>query len=206
MQTLHRPICLQGTQRLVPPLVVFWICVSFLTTQRPIAVLCFACALDRALCESVLLSCWDSVLLSCSNSESWPSRLRCRVFVATHRPSRSVRAARRPHPSQSQHTCRGSEGAAPEPVSTHTSSSHSSPEPQASLEPEQHGCSAWPQATHVSVAVSQSSAPVQGGIPVSGSQQARPLPPHAAKHGADLLFWSSFHQPRGGFYRAANVR
>ena len=24
---------------------------------------------------------WDSVVLSCSNSESWPSRLRCRVFV-----------------------------------------------------------------------------------------------------------------------------
>ena len=31
---------------------------------------------------SLLLSCWDSVLLSCSTSESWPSRLRCRVFVS----------------------------------------------------------------------------------------------------------------------------
>ena len=42
-----------------------------------------ACALFRALCESVLLSCWESVLHSCSKSESWPSRSRCRVSVVS---------------------------------------------------------------------------------------------------------------------------
>ena len=31
----------------------------------------------------VLLSCWEPVLLSRSNSESWPSRVRCRGIVAT---------------------------------------------------------------------------------------------------------------------------
>ena len=37
---------------------------------------CAACALFRAPCESVLLSC--------PHSPSWPSRLRCRVSVVTH--------------------------------------------------------------------------------------------------------------------------
>ena len=41
-----------------------------------------ACALLRALCESVLLSFSESVMLSCSNSPSWPRRSRCHVFVA----------------------------------------------------------------------------------------------------------------------------
>ena len=39
-----------------------------------------ACALFPSLCESVLLFCSASVLLSCSNSPSWPSRSRCRVL------------------------------------------------------------------------------------------------------------------------------
>ena len=39
------------------------------------------CALFRALCESVLLSCSEFVLLSCSNSLSWPRWSRCRVSV-----------------------------------------------------------------------------------------------------------------------------
>ena len=43
---------------------------------------CAACAFFRALCASVLLSCFESALPSCS--PSWPSQLRCRVFVATH--------------------------------------------------------------------------------------------------------------------------
>ena len=43
-----------------------------------------ACALFRAVCESVLLPCPKSVLLPCSNSPSWPSRLRCRVSAAAH--------------------------------------------------------------------------------------------------------------------------
>ena len=42
-----------------------------------------ACALCCALCESVFLSCSESVLLSRSNSPSWPSRSRCCVFVET---------------------------------------------------------------------------------------------------------------------------
>ena len=42
------------------------------------------CALFRALCEFVLLFCFESVLLSCSNSPSWPSRSRCLVSVVTH--------------------------------------------------------------------------------------------------------------------------
>ena len=33
---------------------------------------------------TVLLSCSESVLLSCSNSPSWPSRSRCLVSVVTH--------------------------------------------------------------------------------------------------------------------------
>ena len=37
-----------------------------------------------ALCESVLPSCSESVLLSCSNSPSWPRRSRCLVSVVTH--------------------------------------------------------------------------------------------------------------------------
>ena len=44
--------------------------------------------------EPVLLSCWDSVLLPCSNVESWPSRLRCRVFVATHAQTTRVKTGR----------------------------------------------------------------------------------------------------------------
>ena len=44
---------------------------------------CAACALFRALCESVLLSCSEFVLLPCSNSLSWPSRSRCRVLAVT---------------------------------------------------------------------------------------------------------------------------
>ena len=45
-----------------------------------------SCASERAhvLCESVLFSCSGSVLLSCSNSPSWPSRSRCRVSAVTH--------------------------------------------------------------------------------------------------------------------------
>ena len=42
------------------------------------------CALLPALCESVLLSCSEPVLLTCSNSPSWPSRSRCRVSAAQH--------------------------------------------------------------------------------------------------------------------------
>ena len=42
------------------------------------------CALFRALCEFVLLFCFESVLLFCSNSPSWPSRPRCLVSVVTH--------------------------------------------------------------------------------------------------------------------------
>ena len=42
------------------------------------------CALIRALCEFVLLLCFESVLLFCSNSPSWPSRSRGRVSVVTH--------------------------------------------------------------------------------------------------------------------------
>ena len=44
------------------------------------------CALFRALCEFVLLFCFESVLLSCSNSPSWPiaSRSRCLASVVTH--------------------------------------------------------------------------------------------------------------------------
>ena len=36
------------------------------------------------LCETLLLSCSESVLLACSNSPSWPSQLRCRASVITH--------------------------------------------------------------------------------------------------------------------------
>ena len=43
------------------------------------------CAPDGwALCESVLLSCSEFVLLSCSNLLSWPSRSRCHHSVVTH--------------------------------------------------------------------------------------------------------------------------
>ena len=40
-----------------------------------------------ALCESALLSCSEFVLLSCSNSPSWPRRSRCRVSAVTHTPT-----------------------------------------------------------------------------------------------------------------------
>ena len=38
----------------------------------------------HTLCDFVLLFCFESVLLSCSNSPSWPSRSRCLVSVVTH--------------------------------------------------------------------------------------------------------------------------
>ena len=47
---------------------------------------CFACALLCAVCEPVLLSSSESVLLSCSNSPSWPSRSRGLVSVVKHTP------------------------------------------------------------------------------------------------------------------------
>ena len=50
------------------------------------------CALFRALCEFVLLFCFESVLLSCSNSPSWPSRSRCLVSVVTHTLHQSLRS------------------------------------------------------------------------------------------------------------------
>ena len=62
---------------------------------------CAACALCRALCESVVFPCSGSVLLPCSNSPSrsvsWPSRSRCRVSGVAHsspRPHHPRRAHR----------------------------------------------------------------------------------------------------------------
>ena len=51
------------------------------TGSEPPVLWCARCA-SLCVCQPALHSCWESVLLSCSNSASWPSRLRCRIPVA----------------------------------------------------------------------------------------------------------------------------
>ena len=59
------------------------VCVAVLLALTELAEMPCLCCNTRhrfhALCESVLLSCAEFELLSCSNSLSWPSRSRCCV-------------------------------------------------------------------------------------------------------------------------------
>ena len=57
-----------------------------------------ACALPRALCEPVLLSCSESVWISSPNSPSWPGRLRCRVFRYSTPSKKKKSKSKRPNP------------------------------------------------------------------------------------------------------------
>lgn len=67
------------------------------------------CAILRALFQSVLLSRSESVLLSCSNSLSWPTRSSCRVSVVTHTcGERAIRTRTDPHArAQCEKQCSG---------------------------------------------------------------------------------------------------